>query len=101
MAGIITVGNDPRRYLPGVNSWYGYQYSLWPEEYSVFLDQQRTEKAYEDKVSMAGMDVAVVKTESQSISYDDFKQGIPSRFVPIMYGKGFVISKEAIDDDLY
>jgi hypothetical protein len=101
MAGIITVGINARRYLPGLNTIFGYQYNLWPEEFSEFMDIKTSEKAYEDVLGQAGMGVAVIKNETQSITYYDFKQGIAARFVPVLYGKGFVISMEAMEDDLY
>lgn len=101
MAGIITTGNHPRRLLPGIRDFYGWQYAQYPTEYDKIATIKTSDKRYEDVIGMAGMGLAQMKFEAQSLSYDDFKQGFASRFVPIVYAKGFVISKEAMDDDLY
>lgn len=101
MAGIIVTGNHPRRLLPGVLQWYGFAYDQHAKEYVNHVTVKNSDKRYEDVVSMAGMGLAVVKNEAQSITYDDFLQGLTNRFVHVMYGKGFIISKEAMEDDQY
>jgi len=101
MAGLIVVGNHPRGYLPGLKDIYGFEYDRYPVEYPEFFRTEKSEKRWEDVISMSGMGLAVVKNEGQSITYDDFRQGLVTRFIHVMYGKGFMVSKEAMDDYLY
>lgn len=100
MAGLIVQGNYPRRWLPAVKSWYG-TYDDLPVEYTQYLKVITSDSKYEDFVSMAGMGYAKVKQEGQSRSYDDTKQGLATRFEPVVYTTGFVISDESIQDDKY
>lgn len=42
-----------------------------------------------------------VKNEGQAISYDTEIQGFTTRYVHSTYGMGFIVTKEAFEDDLY
>ena len=101
MAGTILTGNHARRLLPGVLAFYGYDYERLPKQYVNHMTVKKSDKRYEDIVSMAGMGLASVLDEGSSINYGDFKQGIVSHFVQVMYATGFIISKIAMDDDQY
>ena len=42
-----------------------------------------------------------MKTEGASIEYDDMEQNFVNRYVHKVYAKGFIITREMYEDDLY
>lgn len=101
MAGLIVQGNAAKRLLPGVLKFFGWSYKDYNPEYTEIFEVMKSNKRFEEIVSMSGMGLAVVKNEGQGITYDDFQQHLTYRVSQVMYAKGFVISKEAMDDDQY
>ena len=47
------------------------------------------------------MGLAVVKDQGAPVTYDTAKQGFTSRYNHVTYGLGFIVTREAYDDDLY
>jgi hypothetical protein len=86
---------------PGVNKWYGDSYSEFPVEWTKLFEQHSSSRAFEEDVGMSGFGLASVKNEGAAISYDSARQGFTSRYNPVVYALGFVISKEAVSDDQY
>lgn len=50
---------------------------------------------------MTGFGQASIKTEGNSISYDDMEQGFITRYTHITYGLGFIITREMYEDNQY
>jgi len=50
---------------------------------------------------MTGLGYAQVKEEGDSIAYDTMKQGFVKRYIPVVYGLGYEITREAVEDNLY
>ena len=86
---------------PGLRLIYGDAYGEYPEEYSKIFDVQSSQRAYEDALSMSGFGVVPVKAEGKSVSYDDPIQGPTRRQTHVTYGKGFIVTREMHEDDLY
>jgi hypothetical protein len=101
MSGVINTGSFPKRLWPGVNMWYGASYKMCDKEYTEIFDVRSSDKRYEEIVNLVGMGLAETKSEGGAVKYDSFKQGLTTRFTHVVYGKGFVITKEMQDDDQY
>lgn len=101
MVGIVDTGAFAKRLWPGVKAWFGYAYDEYATEYTEIFETQTSDKRYEDIVSMAGIPLAVVKGEGSPINYFSPKQGFTSRYYNTVYGTGFIITKEMLDDDQY
>jgi hypothetical protein len=86
---------------PGVNAWYGKAYSEFPTEWNKIFPTYKSSKAYEEDVGLSGFGLAVVKPEGTGISYDSEKQGFTTRYTHVTYGLGFIVTREAFDDDQY
>lgn len=99
--GFVTQGNNPKRYTPGIKTWYGYSYTDVPTEYSEFLEVITSNKKFEDIISIAGMGYCTLKPEGTAFSYDSITQGVATRFIPVIYGTGVMFTHEALRDDLY
>ena len=86
---------------PGLNSIYGQAYAEWPTEYTQLFDQESSTRAYEEDIGVTGFGLARVKTEGQSIDYDDMEQAYITRYAHLVWALGFIITREVFEDDLY
>lgn len=101
MSGIVNTGSFPKRLWPGVLAWFGDAYARYEMEYTKIFETRKSDKAYEDVTGLVGMGLAVIKDQGGPVQYAAPKQGFTHRFVNINYGKGFIITQEAQDDDQY
>lgn len=101
MAGTINTGSFAKALWPGVKKWVGGAYTEYPPEYTKIFRKDSSDKAYEEIVSITGMGLAGVKTESNSISYDSMSQFYVTRATHVVYGLGFIITREATEDNQY
>jgi hypothetical protein len=97
----ITSSSFAKLLYPGLSSIYGQAYDEWPVEYSALFDQESSTRAYEEDIGLTGFGLAQVKTEGQSITYDDMEQAYITRYAHLVWGLGFVITREVYEDDLY
>jgi len=86
---------------PGVNAWYGKKYNEHPVEYTDLFETQKTSKHWEEEVGISGFGLAVAKGEGESVSYDSERQGFITRYQPVEYALGFIITEIMIEDNLY
>lgn len=101
MSGVITTGSFAKSLWPGVNQWYGDAYNEYPVEWDKLFEKNTSRRAFEEDVGTSGFGLAVVKGESSPIVYDTSRQGFTSRYQHVTYGLGFVITREAVEDDQY
>ena len=97
----ITTGNIAKLLWPGLNARWGVDYTEHPQEWPDLVDTFTSDKAYEEDQEMQGFGLAPVKTQGASIAYDTGGQGPTTRYTHVAYALGFIITKEAIDDNLY
>lgn len=97
----ITSGAHPKALRPGVNKFWVSEVNKHPMFYEQMFDVFQSKKSYEEDVELTGFGYAPVKDQLSGVSYEDTNQGPTSRYTHVVYGKGYVISKEAIDDNLY
>lgn len=97
----ITTGNHPKALWPGVYAWWGLKYNEHPMEWTDLVDQKPSEKNYEEIVETTSFGPAPIKTQGGSISYDSHSQGVINRAVHVVYGLGYIVTREEIEDNLY
>lgn len=98
---VMTSGTFAKALWPGVNKFWGKAYNEFPVEYTALFDTYTSRRRYEEDVGLSSFGLASVKEEGGSVSYDTEKQGLTTRYQHITYGLGFVVTREAMDDDLY
>ena len=86
---------------PGLKLIWGLGFKDWPKEYSEFFREENSKRAYEDSLSMSAFGLFPTKAEGKGITYDDAIQGPTRRQTHITYGKGFIVTREMMEDDLY
>lgn len=101
MPGIITRSSHPDALWPGVKEWFGLQYKQWPAIYDKIFDQETSDKYQEIMVEATGFGLAVVKAEGQSISYDADTEGYKNQFNHVVYGLGYIVTREELEDNQY
>ena len=98
---LITTGNFAKALWPGVNAWYGKEYSEYKPEWPALFEQFKSDRNYEEDVGVSSFGLATVKTEGSPISYDTEKQAYITRYIHAVYALGFMVSREAFEDDQY
>jgi hypothetical protein len=101
MTGVINTGSIAKLLWPGLNAVWGKEYAEHPQEWRDLVDSETSDKMYEQDVLMPGFGLAPIKTEGASIAYDSTSQGYTTQYTHIAYGLGFVVTREAIDDNQY
>ena len=98
---LITTGNFAKALWPGVNAWYGKEYIEYKSEWPALFEQFSSDRNFEEDVGTSGLGLAVTKTEGSPITYDSERQAFITRYVHVVYGLGFMVSREAFEDDQY
>jgi hypothetical protein len=99
--GIVTSASFAKALWPGINAWYGKAYNEFPVEWDKLFEKNSSRRAFEEDVGYSGFGLAVEKPEGESISYDSERQGFITRYSHVVYGLGFVVTREAVEDDQY
>ena len=98
---IINTGSFSKALWPGVNAWYGKAYDEFPVEWTDLFDKYTSRKAFEEDVGISSFGLAQVKPEGTAVTYDTETQGFITRYTHVAYGTGFIVTKEAFEDDQY
>jgi hypothetical protein len=101
MAGVITRSNHPDALWPGIKAWYGKNYDQYAPEWSQIFEKRDSDKAYEKVVETTGFGLAAIKGEGASISYDSDLEGTVNTFTHVVYGLGYIVTEEELEDNLY
>ena len=100
--GVITSTSFAKALWPGVNAWYGKAYNEYATEWDKLgFEKNSSKKAYEEDVGLTSFGLAVQKPEGTAISYDSERQGFTSRYTHVVYGLGFIVTREIFEDDQY
>lgn len=97
----ITTASFAKALWPGVNQWYGAEYAEYLVEWEKLFEKNTSRKAFEEDVGGSYFGLASIKSEGAAIAYDSARQGFTSRYQHVVYGLGFVITRETYEDDQY
>jgi hypothetical protein len=97
----ITRSNHPSALWPGVKAWFGKTYETLPMEWSQIFDKETSDKYKEDLVESTGFGLAPVKGEGSPINYDTDGEGYKTSLTHVVYGLGYVVTREEMEDNLY
>jgi hypothetical protein len=100
-ATVIATGTIPRLLQEGVNKVFGNGLKEWDPKYSKIYMVDKSTKDYEVDVQVDGFGLAAVKDQGDDITFDSSSQGFVPKYYHVTYGKGFIITEEAIEDELY
>lgn len=97
----ITTGNVAKLLYPGLNRIYGHKYSEKAKQCDEIFETKTSRRAYEEDIGITGFGLPSIKTEGNAVVYDEEQQGFLTRYTPVVWASGFIITEETIDDDLY
>lgn len=97
----ISTGNIAKLLWPGLNARWGANYNEYAKEYTDLVDVFSSDMNHEEDQEMTGFGLAPIKPQGQATVYDTMQQGVTSRYTHIAYSLGFIITREAIDDNQY
>lgn len=98
---VITTASFAKALWPGVNKWYGDAYNEFSPQWDKLFEKNTSRRAWEEDVGVSMFGLPTVKSEGAPISYDSSRQGFTSRYNHVVYALGFIVTREAVDDDLY
>lgn len=101
MSNPITTGSHPKLLWPGIHALAMNSYNNHPDEWREIFDVFSSSMAYEEEVEMSAFDLAQVKTEGASTVYTGLEQGPTKRYTHVAWSLGYIITKEALADNLY
>jgi hypothetical protein len=84
-----------------MHAFWGRNYSEHPMEWKQVFDEESSSKAYEEDQELTGFGFAAVKDQGSAIAYDSETGGPTKRYVHVVYGLGFVVTKEEMEDNQY
>lgn len=100
-AGTITTGNHPKALWPGMHAFFGLSYAEHPEEWRQIFNVETSKKNYEEDTLSVGFGIAPLKTEGGGVSYDSENQGYTKRYTHNVFGLGYIVTQEELEDNLY
>ena len=101
MAGVITTGNISPLLQEGIKNVFGQAYEAHSTQWDMLFNQEDSNKAFEQDQQFEGFGLAPVKTEGSGVAYDSQQAGFSPKFTNLTYAKGFIVTKEAMADNLY
>lgn len=99
----ITRSAHPSSLWPGIKAFFGNQYKELEggAPFKAYFQMETSNKAYEEIVEATGFGLAAAKGEGASIQYDTDGEGYKTRFTNVTYGLGYIVTREAIEDNQY
>lgn len=97
----ITRSAHPALLWPGIKAMFGQMYSEHPAEWSRIFEKDGSDKTYEKVVEATGFGLAPVKSEGGSVSFDTDAEGVTNTLTHVVYGLGFIVTKEELEDNQY
>jgi len=98
---MINTGTYARALQEGVHSWFQLARAEHEEQYSKIFEKKMSRKNFEEVMQHNGLGMLSVKGEGGSVAYQDTQQGFLTTYRHLTYGLGFIITLEAMEDDLY
>jgi len=101
MTGVITTGNISPLLQEGVNKVFGRGYQSHQTQWNMLYNTEQSKKAFEQDQQFEGFGLAPEKKEGSGVAYDSQQAGFSPKFLNLTYAKGFIVTKEAMADNLY
>ena len=99
--GTMTTGSHPKALWPGIKTWFGRYYNEHEMQYPALFDIESSGQNFEEDVQVTGTGLAPVKDQGRGIDYTSMKQGWSHRYSHVVYGQGYIVTEEEIEDNLY
>jgi hypothetical protein len=99
--GVITTGNHPKALWPGIYKIWGLAYNQHALQCLDLFDEKTSVKNFEELVQSTSFGLASKKSQGGAVSYDSHSQGQVQRAIHDVYGLGYIVTREEIEDCQY
>jgi len=97
----ITTGAHPKAQWPGVHEWFG-TYEPFPEEFPALFDVKPSpQMGVVEDVQTTGFGYASIKHQGGGVNFVGNNQGWYKRYVHVVYGLGYIVTREENEDNQY
>lgn len=100
-SGTISTGSLPRLLQEGVANVFGNSLKEHQTKWDKMFSVNQSSKAFEVDVQLEGFDRASSKPEGDDITFDSRQQGFTPKYIMTTFAKGYIVTEEALDDELY
>lgn len=101
MTSVVSRAQIVKRLKPGLAALMGKDYARYSGQYQQIFSTKKSDKSAEEMLMTVGLGLGAVKNEGGEILLDAASDGFTARAVHSTIGLGFVITEEAIEDNLY
>mgnify|MGYP003624639601 CR=1 FL=1 len=101
MSGVIGTGSLPRLLQDGVANVFGDSLKEHEPCYNKMFEDLTSKKNFEVDVQFEGFSRSSNKPEGDDITFDSRRQGFTPKYQHSTLGKGFIVTREALEDELY
>lgn len=101
VAGVINRSAHPEALWPGVKAWFGLEYRKVEPTWAKYFERETSTKFQERVTEGTTFGLAPIKTEGAPIQYDSDGQGYTSLFTHVVYGLGYIVTEEELEDNQY
>ena len=98
---VISTGSVPRLLQLGVKRVFGDSLQEFDTKYNKIFNVMTSSKAYELDVQLEGFGLANEKDQGDDITFDSRMQGFAPKYVHATWAKGYIVTEEALADELY
>lgn len=98
---MIDRSNIASKLWPGVLAHWGMAYQDYQAQWVDLFETMSSSKAYEEMQGEYGFGLASMKDPGAPVRYDEAGETWMSRFTHEAYALGFIVTREAVKDNLY
>jgi len=101
MAGVIGTGSIPRLLQDGVNEVFGNSLKEHETKFDKMFMSHTSKKNFEVDVQLEGFTRSQEKGQGDDITFDSRRQGFTPKYQHTTLAKGYIVTEEALEDELY
>lgn len=101
MTGVISTGSIPRLLQDGIGEIFGNELKEHETKYDKMFRTLTSKKNFEVNVQLEGFSRSDAKTQGNDITFDSRRQGFTPKYQHTTFAKGFIVTEEALEDELY
>lgn len=91
-----------RELVPGLHALIGLGYEDYGRQWSEIFEVESSERNFEEELKLVGFARSQEKPEGSSVFYDEQAgEAWSTKYVMSTFALGFILTEEAIEDDLY
>ena len=79
---------------PGLNALFGMEYNRYEQQHAEIFETEASDRAFEEETLIVGFGNAKVKSEGQSVAFDQASEGFTARYSHETIALAFALTEE-------